>query len=89
MPKGRPITINIKAMTPEEFRAYKRKNNKRYYIPKGRIKVQDNETERRCIVCETWKPRTWEFFETHHGKLRGECRQCRVQQHKARKYNGT
>jgi len=94
MPKGRPITVNLKAMSFEERVAYRREASRRHRLKhKKRPTAFDVGPDRKCISCQAVKPRTEESFEINHGAFRAECKECKFRKQKARRikaeYGGT
>lgn len=95
MPKGRPITVNIKDMSAQRLREYRRAASRKYYKKQRaeRRLPRDFGDNRECLECKEIKPRTHEFFEQRYGDFRGECIPCRNKKQKAarikRAFNGT
>lgn len=78
----RPRTINIKAMSPEEFRAYNREKQRLFYERrKAGIPVRTRQLtgNKNCRKCGERKPFTLEFFAPrgdNHAGLKTICRAC-------------
>lgn len=82
---SRPRTINLKGMSPEEFRAYNRAKQKLFHerrragIP---VRTRQLVGNKNCRTCGERKPFTAEFFPPRGDQHEGLKTQCKVCQNK-------